>query len=85
MAQAGGILAHKLGYFDASSQVVLFMGMDKVRFRRPVTPGDQLLLDVKPLRKGKVWKMTGEAKVGDQVASEAEFLATVMDRSALQF
>ena len=83
MAQAGGILAHKLGYFDAATQVVLFMGLDKVRFRRPVTPGDQLVLSVKPLRKGKVWKMAGEARVGDQLASEAEFLATVVDRSAM--
>jgi 3-hydroxyacyl-[acyl-carrier-protein] dehydratase len=53
-----------------------FAGIDKVRFRRPVVPGDQLIFEMAVLKhKGKIWKMKGEAKVDNQVAAEAEFMA----------
>jgi 3-hydroxyacyl-[acyl-carrier-protein] dehydratase len=81
MAQAGGILAARSGDFDPKTQVVFFMAIDKVKFRKPVTPGDQLVLTVTPLRKGKIWKMAGEARVGGQVVSQAEFLATMAPRA----
>ena len=82
MAQAGGILAMKSGAFDPARQVVLFMAIDNVKFRKPVTPGDQLVLEVVPLRKGRVWKMRGQATVAGQVVCSAEFLATIADRDA---
>ena len=54
------------------------MAIDQVKFRRPVVPGDQLRLEVTPLRKGgAIWKMAGKALVDGQVAAEAEFLATI--------
>jgi beta-hydroxyacyl-ACP dehydratase FabZ len=81
MAQAGGILAARSGDFDPKTQVVFFMAIDKVKFRKPVTPGDQLVLTVTPLRKGRIWKMAGEARVGGQVVSQAEFLATMAPRA----
>lgn len=81
MAQAGGILAAKSGGFDPQNQVVFFMAIDKVKFRKPVTPGDQIRIEVVPLRTGKVWKMAGEAKVDGQLVSSAEFLATMTPRS----
>ena len=59
MAQAGGILAAKASNFDPETHVILFMAIDKVKFRKPVTPGDQLRLEVVPLRSGKIWKMQG--------------------------
>jgi 3-hydroxyacyl-[acyl-carrier-protein] dehydratase len=61
--------------------VVYFMAIDKVKFRKPVVPGDQLILEVVPLRAGaKVWKMRGEAKVEGQVVAEAELLASLAPR-----
>ena len=83
MAQAGGILAARTSDFDPEKQVVFFMAIDQVKFRKPVTPGDQLVLEVVPLRKGRVWKMKGEARVDGQVVSSAEFLATMAPRDRM--
>ncbi len=80
MAQAGGVLAAKSGDFDPKTQVVFFMAIDKVKFRKPVTPGDQLVIEVVPLRKGRIWKMKGECTVDGKVVSSAEFLATMAPR-----
>src|SRR5688500_13934079 len=81
MAQAGGIYASRLMKFDPSTHVMLFMAIDAVKFRKPVTPGDQLIIEVTPLRKGKIFKMKGEARVDGKVVSSAEFLATMAERS----
>jgi 3-hydroxyacyl-[acyl-carrier-protein] dehydratase len=81
LAQAGAVLAARATNFDPAKQVVYFMAIDKVKFRKPVVPGDQLILEVVPLRKGAaVWKMRGEAKVDGQVVTEAEFVATIAPR-----
>ncbi len=80
MAQAGGILAAKSGQFDPTTQVVFFMAINNVKFRKPVTPGDQLELTVVPLRRGRVWKLRGEARVDGMGVSQAEFLATMAPR-----
>jgi beta-hydroxyacyl-ACP dehydratase FabZ len=82
MAQAGAILAVRQGDFDPARQVVFFMAIDHVKFRKPVTPGDQLVIEVIPLRKGRIWKMKGEIRVDGQVVSQAEFLATMAPRQA---
>src|SRR6478609_5301949 len=81
MAQAGGILASRAVDFDPKTQVMLFMAIDAVKFRKAVTPGDQLIIEVVPLRKGKVFKMRGEIKVDGKVVSSAEFLAGLADRN----
>ncbi len=81
MAQAGGILAQRLVKFDAATQVMLFMAIDAVKFRKAVVPGDQLHIEVVPLRVGKIFKMKGEVKVDGQVVSSAEFLAGLADKS----
>jgi 3-hydroxyacyl-[acyl-carrier-protein] dehydratase len=81
LAQTGAIFAARLTNFDPAKQVIYFMGIDGVKFRRPVVPGDILRLDVKPLRRGgAVWKMRGEARVGDTLVAEAEFLASIQPR-----
>ncbi|MHB1844390.1 MAG: 3-hydroxyacyl-ACP dehydratase FabZ [Deltaproteobacteria bacterium] len=83
LAQAAGLLAFKSVGLTQEGQVVYLMGLDAVRFRRPVIPGDRLDLEVSVVkRKGKIWKMRGEAKVDGQLACEAELLATVVDRDA---
>jgi 3-hydroxyacyl-[acyl-carrier-protein] dehydratase len=84
MAQAGGILASKAVDFDPDKHVMLFMAIDAVKFRKPVTPGDQLTIEVVPLRKGKIFKMKGECRVDGAVVSSAEFLAGLHDRSKAQ-
>jgi beta-hydroxyacyl-ACP dehydratase FabZ len=81
LAQAGALLAAKTVGFDPATQVVYFMAIDKAKFRKPVVPGDQLRLEVVPLRKGgKIWKLRGEAKVDGQVVCEAELLASIANR-----
>jgi 3-hydroxyacyl-[acyl-carrier-protein] dehydratase len=81
LAQAGALYAATLVKFDPAKQVIYFMAIDKAKFRRPVVPGDVLRLEVTPLRKGgAIWKMRGEAKVGDVVVCEAEFMASIQPR-----
>jgi beta-hydroxyacyl-ACP dehydratase FabZ len=81
MAQTGAIYAARRTGFDPARQVIYFMAIDKVKFRKPVVPGDVLRIEVVPLRKGGVvWKMRGEARVGEVVVAEAEFLASIQPR-----
>jgi beta-hydroxyacyl-ACP dehydratase FabZ len=80
LAQAGGIFAATSGGVDSRTHIMLFMAIDNVKFRRPVTPGDQLVLEVVPLRRGKIWKFKGEAKVDGAVTCSCEFLATLAPR-----
>ena len=81
MAQAGGILASKAVQFDPTTHVMLFMAIDAVKFRKAVTPGDQLMIEVIPLRKGKIFKMKGEIRCDEQVVSSAEFLAGLAEKA----
>jgi beta-hydroxyacyl-ACP dehydratase FabZ len=81
MAQAGGILASRAVSFDPTTHVMLFMAIDAVKFRKAVVPGDQLMIEVVPLRKGKIFKMKGEIKVDGNVVSSAEFLAGLAEKS----
>lgn len=76
MAQTAAILvSHTMDLAD-QDLLVYFMGMDKCRFRRQVGPGDVLELHVKVLRAGgKFWKFDGVARVGKDVAAQAEFSA----------
>ena len=80
MAQAGGLLGARLVQFTPETHVMLFMTIDAVKFRKPVVPGDQISIEVVPLRKGKIFKMRGECRVDGKVVSEAEFLATIAPR-----
>ena len=57
------------------------MGMDKVRFRKPVIPGDQLIFEAKILKwRSKVAKMAGTASVDSQLVAEAELMASFGER-----
>jgi 3-hydroxyacyl-[acyl-carrier-protein] dehydratase len=82
LAQAGALLAAHTTAFDPKTHVIYFMAIDNAKFRKPVIPGDVLILDVVPLRKGKaIWKLRGEAKVGDVLVAEAELMATIQPRT----
>jgi beta-hydroxyacyl-ACP dehydratase FabZ len=79
MAQTGGCLLLR-EFEDRAKKVIYFMGIDKVKFRKPVQPGDQLVMEVKVLQfKGRICKMRGEAFVGGQKVAEAEFMSMLMD------
>jgi beta-hydroxyacyl-ACP dehydratase FabZ len=80
MAQVGGCLM--LGTMERpETKVVYFMALDRVRFRRPVRPGDQLRLEVEVLQvRGPTCRMKGVATVDGKVAAEAEMMAQVVDR-----
>ena len=75
MAQAGAVLAY-LSTEDITGKLVYFAGMDKVRFRKVVRPGDQLIYKVEMVRKKrKLIKVQCRAYVDDVLATEAEQLA----------
>ncbi|MBW1763477.1 MAG: 3-hydroxyacyl-ACP dehydratase FabZ [Deltaproteobacteria bacterium] len=83
MAQVGGILA-RLSIEDEMKDKgdtppsIFFMSIDKVKFRKPVIPGDQLVIEVKPIRTGsRVWKMEGRSFVEGALVSQAEFMAAI--------
>ena len=78
MAQTAAVHAClKLGK-QAGEQAFYLVSMDKARFRKPVVPGDQLILTTTLLRgRGRIWKFRGEVHVGGVLVSEAEFMATL--------
>ncbi len=83
MAQVGGILAFHSMPADWAGSLVYFMGIDKVRFRKPVVPGDQLRLHLTMIRqKQKIFKMRGQAFVQDNLVAEAELLASIEGKKA---
>ena len=79
MAQTAGLLAFADDSkgSDANS-VIYFAGIDGARFKRPVEPGDQLVMDVELLRhKAGIYKFKGVARVGEELACEAELMCTM--------
>ncbi|MGH8352500.1 MAG: 3-hydroxyacyl-ACP dehydratase FabZ [Pseudomonas sp.] len=76
MAQAAGILGFKmLGVKPADGTLYYFVGSDKLRFRQPVLPGDQLILEAKFLSvKRSIWKFDCQARVGDKAVCSAEII-----------
>ncbi len=78
LAQVGGILALLATPEHQGNASLFLMTLDKVRFRQPVFPGDQLRLEVESLRSGqKFWKMHGQAFVKDTLVMEGEMMAAV--------
>ena len=79
---AAALAAHCLDPKIIENKLVYLMTVDKAKFRSPVMPDCELLLKVKVLQiKGKVWKYKGEAYVGDKKKAEAEWMATIADRT----
>jgi len=78
MGQAGGVLAFDSLPKEKQGAVIYFTGMDKVRFRKPVVPGDQLIFEVKILKqRSRAMKMSGIATVDETLAAEAQLMATL--------
>lgn len=79
MAQAAALLAFSAtGNALDSNSVIYFAGIDGARFKRPVEPGDQLVMDVTLERaKAGIYKFKAVARVGEDVACEAELMCTM--------
>lgn len=81
MAQVGGILARLSvpeSMKSAETQNLYFAAIDKVKFRKPILPGHQIIFEVTALRKGtRIWKMQGKAMVNNDIAVEAELVAAI--------
>jgi 3-hydroxyacyl-[acyl-carrier-protein] dehydratase len=79
MAQAAALLSLKsMGLVNDGKSVYYFVGIDGARFKRPVTPGDQLRLEVEQLRVSRgLGKFKGVARVDGEIASEAELLCAL--------
>ena len=76
MAQTSGVLVGLSMDLEDKNANVFFMGVDAVKFRRKVAPGDVMELHVKAVRGGgRVWKFEGRAMVGNELACEATFMA----------
>ncbi|RKZ19000.1 UDP-3-O-[3-hydroxymyristoyl] N-acetylglucosamine deacetylase [bacterium] len=79
MAQAGGVLLLST-LEDPRGKLVYFSGIDNARFRRPVTPGDQLRFECKMIKlRGPIAKMKGTAYVGDEKVAEADLMSSIVD------
>lgn len=82
LAQVGGILAFQTAK-EAEDCLVIFVGIDRAKFRKPVVPGDQLRLEVSLLHKRHpYWRLRGEAYVEDALVCEMEFKAMISPRAA---
>ena len=76
MAQTAGVLAFKTIPPGSPKRPVLFLGLDNVRFRKPVIPGDQLRLELEITKhRQAIWGFKGRAFVDDQLVAEADLLA----------
>ena len=80
MAQVGGLLLmDEVGETD--DKVVYFMSLDKVKWRKPVTPGDTIVFELEMLQfRRQVCKMKGRGYVEGALVAEAELMATIVDR-----
>jgi 3-hydroxyacyl-[acyl-carrier-protein] dehydratase len=84
MAQAAGLLAYRTdNSLERPGSLYYFVGLDNVRFKRPVEPGDQLLFEVRLLKTRRgIWMFAGEARVDGVVVASGELMMTVKDVAA---
>ena len=81
LAQTAGVLAYRAMGEEAEGKGVFLMSINRVKFRRPVVPGDQLRLELDVAKhRSMIWAFEGKAFVEDQLAAEAEIMATIMDK-----
>jgi 3-hydroxyacyl-[acyl-carrier-protein] dehydratase len=81
MAQTAAVLVVETLGPSAAGKLVYFMSVEGAKFRRPVVPGDQMLIHVRKERsRGAVWKFSAEARVDGTVCAEATYAAMILDR-----
>lgn len=78
MAQTSGVLAIESIAKGEKGALMYFMGLNNVKFRKPVVPGDQLIMELDVLKlRTKIMKLAGVAKVDGQIVAEAQLMATI--------
>ena len=78
---AAALTAHGIDKSTYENKLVFLMGVEKARFRNPVIPDCELLLNVEAVRShGKVWKYKGQAFVNDKLMADAIWSATIVDK-----
>jgi beta-hydroxyacyl-ACP dehydratase FabZ len=83
MAQVGGIFL--MSEAESAGKTAFFAGMDAIKFRRPVVPGDQLTITAELVRrKGTIGRAKAVAMVGDEVAVEGEFMFALVDNKPVE-
>ena len=83
MGQTGGLLMMN-SVPEPENKVVYFMSLDKIKFRKPVFPGDQLRMVLEMIKfRHSICKMKGRGYVGEDLVAEAEMTAMVVDRDRL--
>lgn len=82
MAQAAALLSFKTeNYAPSEVGIVYFAGIDGARFKKPVIPGDQLIIHIEILRRVRgIWKYKAHADVDGVLVAEAELMATLRDK-----
>ncbi|MDP2846966.1 MAG: 3-hydroxyacyl-ACP dehydratase FabZ [Humidesulfovibrio sp.] len=84
LAQTGAVFVAKSLEMNTGEKLFLFTGIDGAKFRRPVVPGDQLMLEaVVVRRKMNIWKMQGIATVDGERVAEGVFSAAVVDKGKM--
>tara|TARA_Y100001970_G_C14206557_1_gene844379 strand:- start:745 stop:1197 length:453 start_codon:yes stop_codon:yes gene_type:complete len=79
---AAALTAHGIDPAEYKDKLVYLMSVEKARFRNPVMPDCELLLDIEAVRShGRVWKYKGVARVKDKKMADAEWSATIVDRN----
>ncbi|ACG57619.1 beta-hydroxyacyl-(acyl-carrier-protein) dehydratase FabZ [Hydrogenobaculum sp. Y04AAS1] len=85
MAQVGGILMIKSLGLEIGKYAVVFAGIDEARFKRPVYPGDQLIMELETISlKKTISKMKGTATVNNQVVAEAILMAAARELESIK-
>jgi len=79
---AAALTAYGVDSKEYENKLVYLMSVDKARFRKPIMPDCKLFLEVEAIRsRGRVWKYKGMAKVNGTIMADAEWAATIMNRS----
>ena len=79
---AAALTAHSIDPKEYENKLVYLMSVEKARFRNPVIPDCELFLDIEAIRShSRVWKYKGIAKVDGKKMAEAQWAATIVDRS----
>jgi len=81
MAQTGGICVLSIDPEYARDKNLFFSSINKARFRKPVIPGDQIIIEMELVKhKGVFWVFDGKAKVQNDIVAQAELMASITDK-----
>ncbi len=85
MAQVGGILLIESLQLEIGKYAILYAGVDEARFKRPVMPGDTMVIEMESLvMKKRLSKMKGVVKVDGKIAAEAVIMASIVETEKLK-